>query len=78
MEIWCDHGPQEGLDRASIVKKIKPKNCSGGHLTRTQKAEGSSEESMQNHSAWIVKCTFKDFGPTWRNVLIYGLYSSYR
>ena len=28
---------------------MKPKNFSGGHLTRTQKAEGSSEESMQNH-----------------------------
>ena len=23
---------------------------------------------MQNHPAWIVKCKFKDFRDTWRNV----------
>ena len=52
-----------------------------GHLTRTQKTAGPSEESMGNHPAWIVKCKFKDFRTTWRYVfnilLIYGLYCSY-
>ena len=59
---------------------MKPKNFSGGHLTRTQKAADPSEESMRNHPAWTVKCKFKDFRATWRyvfNILyIYGLYSS--
>ena len=49
------------LDRASTVEEMKPKNCSGGHLTRTQKAADPSEESMQNHPAWIVKCKCRIF-----------------
>ena len=34
---------------------MKSKNFSGGHLTRTQKAAGPSEESIRNHREWIVK-----------------------
>jgi len=54
------------LDRASIVWKMKPKNCSGGHLTRTQSAADPSEESMRNNPPWIVRWKFKDFRTTWR------------
>ena len=41
------------------MKKVKPKDFSGGHLTGTQKAVGASGESMQNHPAWIVKCKLR-------------------
>ena len=51
---------------------MKPKNLSGGHLTRTQKAAGPSEESMRNHPAWIVKCKFIRILE-----LVGGLYSTY-
>jgi len=61
---------------------MKPKNCSGGHLTRTQKAAGPLDESMPSHPAWIVKCKLKDFWAAWRYAfkmqLIYGLYFSYQ
>ena len=61
---------------------MKPKNFSGGHLTRDQKAAGPGEESMRNHPTWIVKCKLKNLRATWSYalniLLIYGLYSSYR
>ena len=70
------------LDRASIVWKMKPENCSSVHLTRTQKPADPSEESMRNHLIWIARCKFKDFWATWRYafnmLLIYDLYSSYQ
>lgn len=46
------------LNRSFIVEA---KNCSGGHLTKTQKAAGPSDQSLRNHPAWIIKCKFKDF-----------------
>ena len=56
---------------------MKPKNCSGSPLTRTQKGAGLSDKSMRNHPAWIIKCKVKDFLANWRyafNILglIYG------
>ena len=86
-EIWTKEESVQNtdlkkrLDRASIVEKMKPKNFSGGHLTRTQKAAGPGEESTRDHPEWIVKCESRHFRATWRYVfkilLIYGFYSSY-
>ena len=66
----------------ALGTKMKAKNFSGSHLTRTKKAAGPKEGSMRNHPAWIVKWKFKDFRASWRYVfnifLIYGLHSSYQ
>ena len=40
-----------------LLFKKKPKKLCGGHLTRTQKAAGPSEESMRNHP--VMDCQKK-------------------